>query len=224
MTLVDVVSFHPLYSTTPEFPDDREYYYDYPRLAQTLMDEATAHGFQGEFRADELIWRTPATAIPDQPWPHPSTERRAAKHYARGIITNLGLGIAVSQHGVEEWGGPGDSFEVVQNLATIMAGHTAIDIPAIVDIQGVTVAQYGFRFPNGNLLFAVWNDGIPTDDDQGRPCTIRFPALSAERIVGVDVLNGFEQELVFEQSGSGIEVRDLSLKDYPILIRIVGSL
>jgi hypothetical protein len=223
MPLVDVVNFHPLFSTTPEFPEDREYYYDYPSLVQSLMGEARAHGFQGEFRADELIWRTPATAIPDQPWPHPSTEKRAAKHYARCIITNLGLGIAVTQHGVEEWGGRGDSFEVVENLATIMSGHTTIDIPAVVDIQGVTVAQYGFRLPNGDLLLAVWNDGIPTDDDQGRLCTVLLPSLGAERIVGVDVLNGFEQELVFQTSGSGVEVRDLSLKDYPILIRIIGG-
>jgi hypothetical protein len=223
MPLVDVVNFHPLFSTTPEFPEDRKYYYDYPSLVQSLMSTARAHGFRGEFRADELIWRTPATAIPDQPWPHPSTERRAAKHYARGIITNLGLGIAVSQHGVEEWGGRGDSFEVVQNLATIMSGHTAIGIPAVVDIQGVTVAQYGFRLPNGESLFAVWNDGTPTDDDQGRPCTVRFPSLSATKLVALDVLYGFEQELLFEQSGSGIEVRGLSLKDYPILIRIVSG-
>jgi hypothetical protein len=223
MALVDVVSFHPLYGTTPEFTDDREYYYDYPRLAQSLIGEARAHGFQGEFRADELVWRTPETTFPGWPNPVLSTERRAAKYYARSIIANLGLGIAVSQLGVEAWSGRGDSFEVVQNLATIMAGHSAIDIPAVVDIQGVTVAQYGFRFPNGDLLFAVWNDGIPTDGDQGRQCTIRFPSLSAERIVGTDVLNGFEQELVFEQAGSGIEVRDLSLKDYPILIGIIGG-
>jgi len=222
MNLVDVVSFHPLYSTTPEFSEDRKYYYDYPSLVQSLMSTARAHGFHGEFRADELIWRTPATAIPDQPWPHPSTERRAAKHYARGFITNLGLGIAVSQHGVEEWGGRSGAFEVVQNLATIMAAHTAIDIPASVDIKGVPVAKYGFRFPNGDLLFAVWNDGIPTDDDQGRPCTIRFPSLSATRLLGIDVLNGFEQELLFEQSENGIDVRGFSLKDYPILIRIVS--
>ena len=183
-----------------------------------------AHGFQGEFRADELVWRSPSWAAPDQPWPIPSTERRAAKHYARGIITNLGLGIAVSVHGAEPWAGAGpDSSKVVQNLCTIMAGHSAVDIPAVVDIQGVPVAQYGFRFPNGDLLLAVWSDGIPTDDDQGRLCTVRLPALSTEKIVGVDVLNGFEQELVFQVSGGGIEVRDLSLKDYPILIRIVGD-
>jgi hypothetical protein len=189
------------------------------------VSEARAHNFRGEFRADELVWRSPAWATPSQPWPTPSTEKRAAKHFARGIITNLGLGIAVSQHGVEPWpwtAGP-DSHRVVQNLSTIMAGHSPVDIPAVVDIQGVLVAQYGFRFPNGDFLFAVWNDGIPTDDDQGRPCTIRFPSLSAERIVAVDVLNGFEQELVFQVSGGGIELRALSLKDYPILIRIVGD-
>jgi len=223
MPRVDVVSFHPLYGTSPEFPEDRKYYYDYPSLVQSLMSTARAHGFRGDFRADELVWRTSATTYPGWPNPILSTERRASKHYARGIVTNLGLGVAVSQLGVEEWYARGDSFRVVQSLATIMAGHTATDIPATVDVQGATVAQYGFLFSNGDLLFAVWNDEIPADDDQGRPCTIRFPSLSATRLLGIDVLNGFEQELLFGQSESGIEVRGFSLKDYPILIRIVSG-
>jgi len=220
MPLVDVVNVHPLYGTSPEFPDDRDYYYDYARRVQTLVSQARAHGFHGEFAADELVWRTPATAFPGWPNPILATERRAAKHYARGIITNLGLGIAVSQLGVEEWGERGDSFEVVRNLATIMAGHEPIDLPIDIDIDYRPTAYCSFRYPNGDRLLAVWTDGVAQDEDPGVPATITFPGLIAGSVTGIDALYGFEQQLVCEIEGDSTVVRDVRVRDYPILIEL----
>jgi hypothetical protein len=39
-------------------------------------------------------------------------------------------------------------------------------------------------------------------------------------VVGIDVLNGFEQELVTETENGNLVIRNLLIKDYPIIIRI----
>ena len=47
-----------------------------------------------------------------------------------------------------------------------------------------------------------------------------FPGMTAGTVTGIDVLHGFEQELVFEIYGDSTIIRDMLVKDYPILIRL----
>jgi hypothetical protein len=82
------------------------------------------------------------------------------------------------------------------------------------------VAYCSFRYPNGDRMLAIWTDGVAQDEDPGVPATITFQGLAAASVTGVDVLHGFEQELVFEVDGEDTVVRDLLVKDYPILIRL----
>ena len=82
------------------------------------------------------------------------------------------------------------------------------------------VAYCSFRYPNGDRVLAIWTDGIAQDEDPGVSATITFPGLSAGSVAGIDVLHGFEQELVFEVDGEDMIIRDLLVKDYPILIRL----
>jgi hypothetical protein len=56
MPLVDIISWHPMYGTSPEF--DAGYYAKYPPIVQKLKDTASAHGFKGTYEADELTWFT----------------------------------------------------------------------------------------------------------------------------------------------------------------------
>jgi len=102
-----------------------------------------------------------------------------------------------------------------------MAGHEAIDMPTEIDIEYEgPVAYCTFRYPNGDRMLAVWTDAIAQDEDPGVPATITFPGLATGTVTGIDVLHGFEQELVFETDGENTIVRDLLVKDYPILIRL----
>jgi len=82
------------------------------------------------------------------------------------------------------------------------------------------VAYCAFRYPNGDRILAVWTDGIAQDEDPGVPATVTFPDMTAGCVTGIDVLHGFEQELVFEIENGDTIVRDLLVKDYPILIRL----
>jgi len=226
MPLVDGVSWHGMYGTSPEYEFHKDYYYDYPSIVADIVRIARENGFTGEFFSDELTWRTAESwgecewdvlTRPDWPMAY-SSETKAAKYLARGLVLNLGLDVAALQHGHYVYQVP--LIRVISNLCTVMAGHEAIHIPVETDIDYDPTAHYGFQFPNGDRILAVWTDGIAQDEDPGVPATITFPGLTAETVTGIDVLHGFEQELVFETNGGKTLVRSLLVRDYPILIKL----
>lgn len=56
MPLVDVISWHPLFGESPV--NEATYYYAYPSIVREIKDTAEAHGFSGEYEADEITWWT----------------------------------------------------------------------------------------------------------------------------------------------------------------------
>ena len=213
MPLVDAVSWHPLFGESPE--NEAEYYYSYPSIVREIKDIASSHGFHGEYMADEVTWWVHGQEN-DAPWRY--TNAQAAKYYARAVVQHLGMDVSVCPGGISE---RPVIFPAIRNLCTIMAGHEAIDMPVEIDIEYDGPGAYcAFRYPNGDRILAVWTDGVAQDEDPGVPATIIFPGLIAGTVTGIDVLHGFEQELAFETEGDGTIVRDLLVKDYPILIRL----
>jgi len=219
MPLVDVVSWHPMYGTSPEY--DAEYCSQYPAIVRRIRDTASTNGFRGTYEADELTWHTVEGQFWDG-WSRRYDDTVAAKYLARGVVMHLGMDVAV---GV----GSGLVFDqkwvsipsAVRSLSTVMAGHEAIDMPVeIATEHDGPVCYCSFRYTNGDRMLAVWTDGVAQSEDHGVPATITFPDLVAEAVTGINVLYGFEQELVFEVDGEDTIVRDLLVKDYPILIRL----
>jgi len=222
MPLVDAVSWHPFYGASPGDPISRDYYYAYPDLVGQIKESASAHGFTGEYIAAQMTWFTPLTLhIGTSPGggapPGVCGVDQAVKYYARGVISTLGMDMSASATGADT---VTPINIVVRNLCTVMAGHEAIDMPVEIDLDYEPVAYCAFRYPNGDRMLAVWTDGIAQDEDPGIPATITFPGLIAGTVTGIDVLNGFEQELVFEADDGNAVIRDLLVKDYPILIRL----
>ena len=88
MPLVDAINIHPFYGESPQYDETSQYYYDYPILIQEIKDTATAHGFRGDYFAEEMGWDTP---VDDgyEPWIYSDTV--SAKYYARAIVMNLGM-------------------------------------------------------------------------------------------------------------------------------------
>jgi hypothetical protein len=215
MPWVDVVSWHPLFGESPV--NEAAYYYAYPSIVREVKNTAETHGFSGEYEADEITWWTIGEEN-DQPWRYSTVH--AAKYYARGIVMNLGLDCAVVAGGIGE---RPDVFPAIRNLCTSMEGNESIDLPVEIDIDYEGPLAYcAFRYPNGDRMLAVWTDGIAQDEDPGVPATITFPGLVAGHVIGIDVLHGFEQELVFEIDSGNTTIRDLLVKDYPILVRLSG--
>ncbi|MCD6495432.1 hypothetical protein J7K60_05175 [Candidatus Bipolaricaulota bacterium] len=213
MPLVDVVAWHPFYGESPIH--EASYYYEYPSIVRQIKRTAEANGFVGEYQADEMVWWTHGE-VNDQPWRYSTLQ--SAKYTARTVLLHLGMDVSATLGGIGE---RPDIFTTIQNLCTTMAGHEAIDMLVEIDINyNGPVAHCSFRFPNGDRMLAVWTDGIAQDEDPGVPATITFPGLTARTVTGIDVLRGFEQDLVFKTDGDSTIVRDLLVKDYPILIKL----
>lgn len=215
MPLVDVISWHPLFGDSPQFDEFREYYYSYPSIIQQIKDTAYAHGFSGEFRADEFTWRTPVNPSPSQPRMY--SEITAAKYYARAIVMHLGMDVSV---GIMVDPRLMVIRSTIGNICTLMDGAKPEYLPIEVQTQSLNIHNYGFSLPDGNRLVMIWSDNVATDEYPGTPSVIGFPGFSGWNATGIDVLNGFEQELVTSNEYGDLIIHDLMIKDYPIVIKL----
>jgi hypothetical protein len=209
MPLVDVVSWHPMYGTSPAYEVYRDYYYDYPSIVEQIKDVASAHGFDGEYQADEIGWATAETAVPDQPWVYSRTV--AAKYFGRGILMHLGMDVGV---------GLGGANRVVQNLCTVMAGAEAATLPVQIQTTVTNTVSYTFSLPNDARLVTLWTDGAAAEYDPGISTTVTVPGLADHVVTGIDVLHGFKQPVITSEENGELVIRDLLVKDYPIILRV----
>ena len=216
MPLVDVVSWHPFYDSSPEF--ETEYYYGYQDFVQYINNVASNHGFRGEYWATEMDWRSPECSWCSADLPTYSN-LVAAKYYARGIILNLGMDVTVGVGSMSA--NLSSAFPTVRNICTVMDTADPVDIPHMIESEGTNIKSFAFALPNGDGLVALWTDGAAIDYDPGVSATLTFPSSSAESVTGIDVLNGFTQELITETENGNLVIRNLLIKDYPIILRFV---
>jgi len=209
MPLVDVISWHPMYGTSPEYELYEDYYYGYPAMVDLIKDTAAANGFVGEYHADELTWRTQHYAVPDQPWVY--TWITASKYFGRAAIMHLGTDIDI---------GLGSGYLVTRNLCTVMAGAEPVNLPIEIQSPATNIVSYTFSLPDGGYLVALWTDGIAVEDDPGIESPLTIPGFSASEVVGIDILNSFEQGLITETENGDLVIHNLLVKDYPIIIHL----
>ncbi|MCK5031956.1 MAG: hypothetical protein KAR64_10860, partial [Thermoplasmatales archaeon] len=218
MPLVDVISFHSMYGTSPEYEIHEQYYYNYSSLIQEIKDTASAHGFTGEYTADELSWMTPeCIAYPDTYY----SETVAAKYYARGIMMNLGIDVIVSQFYAVPEEHPMQIVNTIRNLCTIMAGNRAIDLPVEIQSEATDITSYTFSLTNGDKLITLWTDGIAVEDDPGISADLIVNDTSAEKVVAIDVLNGYQQSVITTDEDGNLIIENLIVRDYPVVLHIV---
>ena len=210
MPLVDGVSFHGVSpKTSPEYEVDD--YYDYPDLLQEIKGVASSNGFTGEYMAAELHYRTEETYHEHEPWVHSDIE--AAKYTARGIIIQLGMNFMTGTAVCLECS---PTMEVIRGLSTIMAGTTPINLPIEIQSQATNIESYTFSLSNGDNLIALWTDGMAVDDDSGVSADLVSDSLSGKEVIGIDILEGYQQTLVIE----GNTIKDLIVRDYPLILKI----
>lgn len=212
MPLVDAVSWHAIGGTSPEYGE--EHYYGYPALLKEIKDVASAHGFEGEYISEEMHWRTSETLHSDEFDGYSKTA--AAKYLARAILLHLGMDIT---SGLAECLECQPKMNVIQSLATLMAGAEPIVLPIKIETGSINIKSYSFSLSNGDKLIALWTDGVAVDDESGVSADLVFNGLSGKEVIGVDVLNGYQQTLVVE----GNAVKNLIVRDYPLILRISKS-
>jgi hypothetical protein len=231
MPLVDGVSWHGMFGPAPS-DDPRgvrdggvrqsaNYWENYPAFIEEIKSVAISHGFDGEFFDEDMLWRTPSEPEQSEPWGF--TDVSGAKYFARAIVLHLGHDVAAGLALVPDDTRPA-SYSVIRALATVMAGAQPVDLPVVIESEASNIKYYGFTLSNGDRLFAVWTDGAAVDYDPGVSATLTFPGSSAQSVTGIDVLEGFEQELIAETENGDLVIRNLVVKDYPIIVRLAGFL
>jgi hypothetical protein len=215
MPLVDAISWHPMYGTSPEHQS--EYYYNYPSLVQEIKDVASAHGFDGEYIVEELSWDT-ARAGADAELIH--SESVAAKYYARGVMMHLGMDIIAGYSG-----DPGADLHlpmmrVIRNLCTVMAGTEPVSLPVEIQSEETNIRSYSYSFSNGDNLIALWTDGLAVDVDPGVKTNVTIRGMYTQNVMGIDVLNGFEQPMVVSIEDGNLTINNMIVRDYPLILHI----
>jgi hypothetical protein len=94
-------------------------------------------------------------------------------------------------------------------------------LPLEIQSEATNIMSYAFSLPDGDRLIALWTNGAAVDDDPGVNATLVFPGLSARSVAGIDVLNGLEQELITETENGNLVIRNLLVRDYPIILRLI---
>ncbi|NIM92945.1 MAG: hypothetical protein GTO18_04450 [Anaerolineales bacterium] len=220
MPMADVVSWHPLYGDVPDSGLFPEYYASYPSLLAEIMDTAKRNGFQGEFNVSEISYKGPGCGgcgIDDPSF----SDIVSAKYTARGIILHLGNGIS---SGV---GGTSSERHIhtntVQNMANIFAGASADAFAVEIQTDAQNIKAFTFTKTDGSKLVAIWTDGVAVEIDSGMLATLTIPNFSAGEVKGIDVLYGFEQQLITSSENDNLVIQGLLIKDYPIILRITES-
>jgi hypothetical protein len=218
MPLVDAISWHPMYGTSPEY--QREYYYNYSSIVQEIKDVASAHGFKGEYIAEDLVWDTKAAG----PQPDLSYSKTVvAKYYARGIMMHLGMDVIVGYSGEPAADLRLPMMRVIRNLCTVMAGAEPVSLPVEIQSEETNIRNYSFSLSNGDNLIALWSDGVAVDVDPGVKANVTILGLYAQNVMGIDVLNGFKQPIVVSNEDGNLTINNLIVRDYPLVLHITKS-
>ncbi|WP_340114271.1 hypothetical protein [Maribellus mangrovi] len=151
MPLIDVICWHPFYGQSPSDEDTKEYYYNYSSTIQALKDTASAHGFTGEYFADEVGWLQDGQPFTSEPTV--SSLIQAAKYYARGIIMHLGLNVTVAGLQIPPHAQP--DYSTIRNLCTIMSGNKPDTLEVDIRCEATNIKYFSFSLANNTKLFAV---------------------------------------------------------------------
>ena len=207
MPIADVVSWHPLFGDVPDSGLFPEYYATYPSLLAEIMSTANRNGFQGEFNVGEITYQGPIEGSPD----HPSfSDIVAAKYTARGIILHLGNDVST---GVGTWGAMPFHSNTTKNIANIFAGTSANAFDVEIQTDDQNVKAFTFAKTDGSKQVAVWTDGVAAEIDSGILAALTIPDFSGGQVTGIDVLYGFEQEMITSSENGDLVIRDFLLKD-----------
>ena len=233
---VDIIGWHPFYSTDPDSPHFRSYAAD----VRAFMAWCRARGFRGEFMASE--WTMAANYPPPTPpnwWgEYACGELVKAKLVAQLTVLHTALG--VGSFFCETWSNyypldltllrrgfsadpispqqPQAAYYAMRNLATALEGLNPAGFA--FELNGAPPDLQRFAMARGReRVVAFWRPGRPDDAGAGTPCDLTVDGRY-RKAFGYDPLNGTLQALRVRSEGARTVVPSVLVKDYPLLIRL----
>lgn len=218
-------------------------YRNYPKAIRDFQRDAEAAGFQGEYMVSEYWVGAPYPPLRGPRLPGAATqvgsEVEKAKDTARIFMMNLGLS-AIS-FWCNTWldqpvdGGllrntfssdpispsqPQVLYYALRTLCTIMDSAKPTELEVGFSNKSREFDNYNFALPDNGLLVAVWLPDKSVDKHPGVRTDVVVKKVNAGRVVGIDTLNGFEQELGFKEEGDQLVIPNLLIRDYPMVLRL----
>jgi len=157
------------------------------------------------------------------PWQDPTqgyTTTDAAKYLGRGIVMNLGMNITVTAPVRSDR----PRNNIVKNLCTIMAGAEPFNMSIEIESEATNIRNYSFSLPNGDKLVSLWTDGVAVDQDPGVETDLTLYGLTGQEVLGIDILEGYQQPIVASSENGNLIIKDLLVRDYPTILLIYSKL
>lgn len=221
IALADVISLHTVNNdASPVYRSD--YYYGYDQMWNDIKALAEAHGFAGEYYADELNYRSEyslSVLQPEQGEYHPYEPEVAAKYFARMIAINLGMDISVGTSGTDTTGRPAEA-RMIRNMAYLMEGLKAAPLSVEVNSTSEFIRYYTFENADGDPYIVIWNDVEAKVESEDIEASLVINSGTADSVIAVNPYLLNSQQLVFENTAAGVVIDQLLIKDYPIMIQI----
>ena len=220
ITLADAISLHTVNNdASPVFHS--EYYYGYEAMWKNIKSIVEANGFQGEYIADELNYRSNYSLElqPESGDLHPYEPEIAAKYIGRMIAINLGLDISVGTSGTNIFERPFEGY-MIRNMAYLLDGLQAISFPVSVQSESNLVRYYTFVDEDGNKYIAIWDDGEAKVSSDSFASSIVVEDTSAISVIAMDPFNSKTQNMKFTNSDNGVVLDGIKITDFPVIYKI----
>jgi hypothetical protein len=101
-----------------------------------------------------------------------------------------------------------------------MARIDPISLSIEIQSEAINIRNYSFSLTNGDNLIALWINSIAVDYDPGVMVNVTLYDSTAQNVIGIDVLNGFEQPVIISNDNGDLVIQNRIVKDYPLIFHI----
>jgi hypothetical protein len=114
---------------------------------------------------------------------------------------------------------PQPAYYVMRTLCTVLDSFQPeqfkVEIKSEKDHLVYTLAK------GNEKAVAVWLTGSVGDEDPAVQTDIIIPGQKFSKAIGVDIINGTEQQLVIETKDNDTVIKAILLKDWPLIIKLI---